>query len=114
MKRRKTMLLLIVVLVGGIVFAYVVGGSNFTLAEYSRFTKMKPYKPYSSSVSQYEYDRYRNEVQAYLDDAKEYVKNADYDIQRIEEAQKKVTDLANSAVEEFNSWNNLVTIKKSY
>lgn len=98
------------------VFALVLGGTNFGITGYPKFSAIKPSKPYSynGTVSKREYDNYRSSVVSYVEKAQEYLENADNDIKRIKEIQEDVIDDANSAIEEFNSWVKTITVSSSY
>ena len=87
--------------------AIVFGGSNLGIMGYPDHSCSPPYskpiKPYQFN-SQWEIDQYNSEVQSYnyeletyLDCIQEYVDNAKNDI-------KRITEKANSAIDEANSW----------
>ena len=111
MKRIFT-LFVVVLLCSGLLFAFVIGGSNLGYMGYPDFSSYYPSKPfsYNNEVSEMEFDRYRDSVQQYVDSAREYVKNGNNDIQRISEAQEEAINKANEAIDEFNSWARSVTI----
>lgn len=93
MKRRATLLLLLVSLSGS-VFAIVFGGTNLGILGYpdhSCLKPTKPIKPYSFN-SRWEIDSYNSQVdsynmerQRYVGCVKEYLENSGNDIKRIEE-----------------------------
>lgn len=74
-----------------IAFAYVYGGSNLGFNGYPAFSSYLSYSP----------SRY--EIEQYISDAKEYVENCSYDIQRIQEAQTAAIDEANNAIHRYNN-----------
>lgn len=90
------------VLVPSFALAYVGGPSNFSFHRYEEFSEAKPYQPYDHD--EYSYQRYRREVEAYVEAAKEYVEAGDNDIRRIREAQEEAIEEANRAISEFNDW----------
>lgn len=69
---------------------YVYGGSNLGYSGYPAFDEYLSYNP-----SKYE-------VEQYVDEAREYVENCDYDIQRILEAKADAINQANEAVANYN------------
>lgn len=75
--------------------ALVLGGSNFGLLGYPDHECHEPYKPYEF-VDEYQYQSYKNEVELYFDCIREYVENAERDIERIQEAAKSAIEEANS------------------
>lgn len=82
--------------------AYVVGGSNLPLNQYPEFDAFPPSAPYSHE--EWEFQRYRDEVESYVREAQEYVENAANDQKRAAEAADDAIQKANQAIEEFNSW----------
>lgn len=80
-------------------FAYVIGGSNI-YGNYPSFTDYPPSAPYTDD--QYAMSRYKDEVERYIEAAKQYTENADSDIQRIREKKAEAISKANDAVEEYN------------
>ena len=82
--------------------AYVYGGSNLNYMGYPKFNESTPYAPYTKD--EFNYNSYKNDVERYVEEAKEYLENADNDIKRIIEAKKEAIEEANKVVEEFNDW----------
>jgi hypothetical protein len=70
-------------------FAYVAAGSNYGWY-YPPFNEYLPYNP--------SYD----EVQSYLNDARQYVSNCNEDMQQIEEARNNAVQQANNVVSSYN------------
>lgn len=64
------------------VFASVYGGSNLDFMGYQEHDCSKPVKPYSF-YTEYEIDTYKNNVNEYISCIKNYVENANNDIERI-------------------------------
>lgn len=81
--------------------AVVFGGSNLGFSGYPEFTDSPPSPPFSDD--QFAWDSYKNEVQDYMNRAKQYVDDSDSDIKRIEEAKDDAIRKANDAVNEYNS-----------
>ncbi|CAM7061260.1 hypothetical protein [Morganella morganii] len=79
--------------------AYVIGGSNI-YGSYPSFTDYPPSAPYTDD--QYAMSRYKDEVERYIEAAKQYTENADSDIQRIREQKAEAISKANDAIEEYN------------
>lgn len=75
--------------------ALVLGGSNFDLLGYPKHECYKPYKPYEF-VDEYQYQSYVNEAELYFDCIREYVENAERDIERIQDAAKEAIAEAKS------------------
>ncbi|CAH5653598.1 hypothetical protein AI2983V1_2756 [Enterobacter cloacae] len=80
--------------------ATVFGGSNLSFSGYSEFSDSEPSPPYDRS--EYSMQVYKNDVERYIQNAKEYTENADNDIKRIREAQEDAIQKANRVVEEYN------------
>ena len=92
----KTKHFLIALLLGifwssSVAFAYVMGGTNLGYSGYPEF------RGYLSSYNTSRYD-----IERYLDEVKEYVKNGDNDKQRITEAQNNAIREANEEVARYN------------
>ncbi len=79
---------------------FVLGGTNLGFGGYPDFDKIKPYAPFS--LTEYEWDRYTDEVRDYRSEAQEYIENARNDIQRISEAMEEAERNANEVVDEYN------------
>jgi hypothetical protein len=100
---RKILAIALFMVVPVTVFAIVIGGSNLGMFGYSSHdcTKpTKPYKPYSFSdqwqIDSYnsEVDLYNSERERYVSCIKEYVENANNDIERIKEkAQEAINEV---------------------
>ena len=73
-----------------VAFAYVYGGSNLGFSGYPAFNAYLSYNPS------------RSEVEIYVEEAKKYVENGNYDIQRIREAQNDAIRKSNEAVNDYN------------
>lgn len=67
--------------------ASVFGGSNLGYSGYPEPACRKPYEPYSSSRMDREI--YQDEVDRYIRCIKDYLENANNDIERIREAQEE-------------------------
>ncbi|RYG62107.1 MAG: hypothetical protein EON60_01000 [Alphaproteobacteria bacterium] len=65
--------------------AYVMGGSNLGFTGYPKASCSKPFKPFSFT-SQWDVDRYNNDLKRYADCVDEYMENANNDIKRIKES----------------------------
>ncbi len=76
-------------------FAMVFGGSNLGIMGYPKHSCSKPYKPFEFT-SQFEVDNYNRQLAMYIGCIKEYVENANNDIERIQEAAKSAIDEAKS------------------
>lgn len=70
--------------------AYVMGGSNLGGLGYPEFDQYISYDPS------------REEVERYVEDAKQYVENCNYDMQRVNEARNNAIDKANEAINNYN------------
>lgn len=116
MRNKKVVLvILLLVTASGVIFGYVIGGSNLSLSRYPSFSAFKPSAPYYSyntTISKWKYDSYKADVERYIDEAKRYIENADYDIDRISEAKKEVVRQANSVVDEYNKF--IKSVKVEY
>lgn len=82
----KRAIALSAILVCGTASAYVMGGTNLGFSGYPTHDCRKPYEPYGRS--EYEIDQYRDDVNRYIRCVREYVENANSDIERIQEAQQ--------------------------
>lgn len=90
MKKILLCVILLLFWATSVTFAYVYGGTNLGYSGYPEFNAYLSYNPS------------RSEVEMYLEEAKKYVKNGDYDIQRIKEAQNNAINKANDAVSTYN------------
>ena len=98
-------LLLTLILISPAGFALVLGGSNLGMFGYDEHSCTKPFppsKPYAFN-SQWEIDTYNNEVdyynserESYVRCIRDYVDNAENDIEIIKEAIESAIDEANS------------------
>ena len=111
---KKIIMIIIVSVCAGFLFAYVYGGTNLGFMGYPEFSAYAPSAPYGYEVSEYEFNSYRDEVERYVDQAEEYIENGNNDIRRISEAQEAAIDDANRAVNEFNSWARRVTVTSGW
>lgn len=68
------------------------------------FNEYPPSKPYGNDP--YEAEQYRNEVEAYVRRAKEFIEEAESDARQAIEAAEEARDKANRAIEEYNDWVN--------
>lgn len=82
--------------------AYVIGGSNLYSYNYPSFDKFKPSAPYDRS--EFSFNHYRDQVERYVDDGKEYLESANNDMKRIAEAKDEAVENINRVIEEFNNW----------
>jgi hypothetical protein len=78
------------------------GSTNFNISGYPEFIQKyyRPTKPYSKDS--YSMQRYRSEMEHYLQDAKSYNEAANNDIQRILDSMYKAQNEVNDAIEEYN------------
>ena len=92
MVKKKILLIIFVTLmwVSSVAFAFVVGGSNLSPLGYPQFDEYISYNPT------------REEVSRYVEAAKEYVENCNYDVQRVYEARNEAVDKANTAINNYN------------
>lgn len=112
---KKRWIVVVALLIGStFAFGYVIGGSNLGFAGYPDFNEYEPNKPsaYGGTVSEWEYDDYKRDVESYVDKAKEYIENCSHDSQSIEYASREAISKANDVVEEFNSFARTVTIEQ--
>lgn len=90
-KRILIILIISILWCSSVAFAYVYGGSNLGFSGYPAFSSYLSYRP-----SKYE-------MEQYIANAKEYVENCNYDIQRIQEAQAAAIDEVNDAIYRYNN-----------
>lgn len=83
-------------------FAYIGYGSN--MDDYPAFRESEPIRP--AGRERWEFDHYRRQVEAYLEDADKYIKNCDEDIEAIRQRQREAARKANNVVDDFNNWAN--------
>lgn len=83
---------------------FVFGSSNLPIMGYPSFTSThtKPFKPITKTNMTIE--AYHNDVIRYSNDANEYIKSCDNDIQRIQEEASAARKAANSVIREHNSY----------
>lgn len=81
--------------VSGAAGAIVLGGSNLGVMGYPDHRCRKPYRPSQFSEESEVYS-YNNEVDRFVRCIREYVENADNDIQRIQEKGQAAIDYAKS------------------
>lgn len=113
MKIVISIILLSILSVGLFAYSFIFGGSNLGYMGYPEFSDMPPNEPYTGYdkiISEVEYESYRREVEEFVENAKEYVENGNYDIKRIEEAQQEAIDKANEAIDDFNYWVNFIRV----
>lgn len=91
LKRVLVIFLAMIIWGSSIAFAYVIGGSNLGVLGYPEFNSYISYNPSHSEIEQYIWD------------AKVYVENCNYDIQRIQEAKSNTIDKVNDAVYQYNN-----------
>lgn len=82
------------------VHASVYGGSNLGYSGYPEFNGFPPSAPYGND--KYAWDNYKQEVEDYVRKAKQYIADADSDIERINEEKQNAIRKANNVVEEYN------------
>lgn len=107
MKQNKFKILstLIIACSVSIAFGFVVGGSNLGPLGYPKFESThynRPMKPYSKD--EYAVRKYKQEVERYIEESKEYVKAANSDIERIQEGKSDAIRSANVVVDEYNNY----------
>ncbi len=83
----KLMIATALLLVSATAGATVYGGSNLGFSGYPEPECRKPYEPYSNSSMDREI--YRGELDRYFRCVKEYLENANNDIERIRQAQEE-------------------------
>ncbi len=69
---------------------------------FERFTDFPPHAPFSDD--RWAAENYRNEVERFVEAAKDYVERMNSEIESIRREQEEAVDAANRAVEEFNDW----------
>lgn len=106
MKRKLFVLSIVFLCVTGIIFGAVFGGSNFSFSQYPSFSGFKPSAPfaYKNTISRWEYDSYKRDVEMYIQKVEQYIENADNDIDRIIQAQEEAIRTANMVVQEYNQF----------
>lgn len=104
MKINKVILLLIILTIcsTSVAFGFVMGKTNFELTGYPEFNKKhyRPSKPYSQDS--YSMQKYRMDMEEYIQYAKDYNEAANNDIQRIQESVEKTRIEVNDAIDEYN------------
>lgn len=82
-------------------FGYISSRSNI-LGIYPSFESkaIRPSKPYGKD--EYSINRYKREVREYAEDAENYVKAGNNDIETIERAKSMAIQSANQVIEEYN------------
>lgn len=83
-----------------VVNATVFGGSNLGFSGYPEFSDSEPTPPYDRS--EYSMQAYKNDVERYIQNAKDYTENAGNDMKHIQESQDDAIQKANRVVEEYN------------
>lgn len=101
-KKTFACLLVFLLFAGSAGAGYIFGGTNLSFTGYPEFDKRSPDKPFGRE--QWAASMYKDEVERYVKQAKEYVENAENDKQRIDEAISETIRKANKAVDEYNSW----------
>lgn len=116
MNKKIILLLFLLFICTSFAFGYIYGGTNLGFGGYPEFSEYMPNEPISfdNSISEWEFDGYRDAVERFIDDAKAYIENGNYDIDRIKEAQNNAIDEANSVVRTFNRFAETVRIKSSF
>lgn len=96
--KRLIAVVVLIISIGLFAYSYVIGGSNLGVMGYPSFSASKPYQPYAATtyvsgsyssvktVSKWEYDSYKRDVESYVSDAKEFIENGNNDIKRIQDA----------------------------
>ena len=80
--------------------ATVFGGSNMGFSGYPEFSDSAPTPPYDGN--EYSMQTYKNDVERYIQNAKQYTENAGNYMKRIQEAQDDAIQKATRVVEEYN------------
>lgn len=80
--------------------AAVFGGSNLGFSGYPEFSEYPPSPPFGDD--KFAWESYKREVEDYVNKAKQYVDDANSDIERVNEAKAEAIRKANEAVEEYN------------
>nr|DAR57657.1 MAG TPA: LemA family [Caudoviricetes sp.] len=92
---KKVLLIALFTVIAGTSHAMVFGGSNLGIFGYPEFKSYSaPYNP--ATASSYE-------MQSYRDDVEKYIRDANSDIERIQEAKQKAISDYNRAVRQYNS-----------
>lgn len=92
---KKVLLITLFTVMAGTSQAMVFGGSNLGIFGYPEFKSYsKPYNPATASF---------DEMQFYRRDVEKYIKDANSDIERIEEAKQKALEEYNQAVRQYNT-----------
>ena len=91
--KKKIMIIFLIVTCWftSVAFAFVIGGSNLGILGYPKFDGSLSYNP----------SRY--EVETYIQKAKEYTENCNYDITRIQEAKQEAITEANAKISQYNN-----------
>ncbi|MDW4578491.1 hypothetical protein [Atlantibacter hermannii] len=97
----KKFIIILILIIPGISHAAVYGGTNLGYSGYPEFDEREPSPPVTDD--QYAWEAYRQEVDRYTEQAKEYLENSSNDIKRIQEAQEEAIEKANRVVREYNS-----------
>ena len=69
---------------------------------YPSFSAMGPSRPFSDD--EYELSAYRDEVEYYVAQGKEYIENCENDIQTIQEERNAAVDKINRVINEYNDF----------
>ena len=69
---------------------------------YPSFSAMEPSHPFSDN--EYELSTYRDEVEYYVAQGKEYIENCENDIQTIQEERDAAVDKINRVINEYNDF----------
>lgn len=94
---KKVLLIALFTVMAGTSHAMVFGGSNLGIFGYPEFKSYSaPYNP--ATASSYEMRSYRKDVE-------KYIRDANSDIERIQEAMQKAISDYNRAVRQYNSSN---------
>lgn len=83
---------------------YVYGSSNLGVAGYPEFRSMRPIRPVTNS--KVFINKYKEDVDQYLRDARKYIESAQNDRTLIKEAVEQCTRDATSVIDEYNTWLN--------
>lgn len=99
---KKIIPLVFSLIYAGCTYGYVMGGSNLGYSGYPEFSQFEPRPPYNRD--QYSFDQYRNDVERYIRELKEYVENCNSDIERIRERKNEAIEKGDRIINEFNNW----------
>ena len=69
---------------------------------YPSFSAMEPSRPFSDD--EYELSAYRDEVEYYVSQGKEYIENCENDIQTIQQERDAAVDQINRVINEYNDF----------